>query len=70
MTLFPAENFPTGNQLRLLVAHGLDMRFGAQWVSIEDGHEVARRLLGVGRITGRFPDQDWVSSEGLLCVIP
>ncbi|GLX11687.1 hypothetical protein [Microbispora sp. NBRC 16548] len=39
MTLFPTEN-----QQRLLVAHGLDRWFGAQWVSIEDGHEVARRL--------------------------
>ncbi|MEU9834481.1 hypothetical protein AB0D67_23380 [Streptosporangium sp. NPDC048047] len=27
-------------------------------------------LIIIGRITGRFLDQDWVSSEGLLCVIP
>ncbi|MEV6868196.1 hypothetical protein AB0M44_45345 [Streptosporangium subroseum] len=39
MTLFPDEN-----QQRLLAAHGLDGRFGAQWVSIADGHEVARHL--------------------------
>ncbi|MEU7901124.1 hypothetical protein AB0B45_50910 [Nonomuraea sp. NPDC049152] len=36
--------FPVENQQQLLVAHGLDRWFGAQWVSIEDRHEVARRL--------------------------
>ncbi|MER6832311.1 hypothetical protein ABT352_40430 [Streptosporangium sp. NPDC000563] len=39
MTLFPTEN-----QQRLLVAHGLNRRFGALWVSIADGYEVARGL--------------------------
>ncbi|MGP4102504.1 hypothetical protein [Nonomuraea sp. KM90] len=39
MTFLPAQN-----QLQLLETYGLDTRFGAQWVSIADGHEVARRL--------------------------
>ncbi len=39
MSLFPVES-----QLCLLMEHGLDGWFGALWVSIEDGHEVARRL--------------------------
>ncbi|MEV4020449.1 hypothetical protein AB0J35_59220 [Nonomuraea angiospora] len=40
---------PAQNQLHLLAAHGLDTRLCAQWVSIADGHEVARRL--------RFPEE-------------
>ncbi|MFG6201307.1 hypothetical protein [Nonomuraea sp. JJY05] len=36
--------FPDENQQRLLAAHGLDGWFVSQWVSLEDGFEVARRL--------------------------
>ncbi|GAA1021775.1 hypothetical protein Aple_073040 [Acrocarpospora pleiomorpha] len=36
--------FPAENQRRILLEHGLYDSFMAQWVSIENVHEVARRL--------------------------
>ncbi|WP_204014716.1 hypothetical protein [Sphaerimonospora thailandensis] len=50
LALYPAESgvpvpvFPAENQLRILIEHGLYYSFMARWVSIEDVHEVARRL--------------------------
>ncbi|WP_328709111.1 hypothetical protein [Microbispora hainanensis] len=36
--------FPVESQQRLLAEHGFAHWFGGQWVSIDDGKEVARRL--------------------------
>jgi hypothetical protein len=32
--------------------------------------ELEQHLIIMGRITGRFLDRDWISSQGLLCTIP